>query len=828
MTQAPESQARECFTEAVKLHRAGRASEAIPHYRQAIGHNPAFVEAHNNCGIAHSMLGQVGEALACYDIVLQLRPDDADAWVNRGIAHSQLGSFDEAVVSFDRALALRPNHPVAAQNRAMALVASDSTNGRLAHPRDARGRAAMLVQQGITVLADQDIDGALRLFDQALALDPALASAHGNRGKALVAKAEFGAAIAALDRAIARDPAVAVYHYDRGAARLGSGAFAQARADFAAAIAIAGDITEFHLGHGRASERLGEIQVALASVARAGELSPSRADILVEQGRLLSIAGRMAAAVHCFDRAIALADDNPHAHLLRANSLEALHSYEAALASADKAIALSPRSARAHESRANVLTAMRHYEDAIESYTRVLEIEPGRKFCAGQQLHLMMRLCCWSKAAERLAAICGQIRAGEAVALPFTLLSLVDDPELHGICSSTYLEHSIANVAPALPPYPSHERIRVGYFSADFQAHATMFLIADMLEAHDRNRFEIVAFSYGPRKIDAWRERARAACDAFHDVQDLSADEIVRLARDLEIDIAVDLKGLTLDERMSIFAGRAAPVQATYLGYPGVLSAPFMDYVIADPVIIPEERRSDHREKLVALPPSYQPNCRTRTVAERPVKRADFGLPDTGFVYFCFNQTYKITPEIFHVWMQILSAVPGSVLWLWIDTAEARVNLRAEAQAQSVDPERLIFADQIAVEAHLNRLPLADLFLDTRPYGAHTTAADALYMNLPVLTCPGRSFASRVAASLLTALGLPELIADSLEEYRRVAIDLGNDPPSYSAIRDRLLASKTSTTLYDPAAMARNIETAFEAIHAHHQQGLAPDHIVIG
>jgi predicted O-linked N-acetylglucosamine transferase (SPINDLY family) len=365
-------------------------------------------------------------------------------------------------------------------------------------------------------------------------------------------------------------------------------------------------------------------------------------------------------------------------------------------------------------------------------------------------------------------------------------------------------------------------RIRVGYFSADFRDHATMHLMAGLLELHDRERFEVTGFSFGPVVRDVVRARVERACERFVEVGERSDREVAQLARELSIDIAVDLKGYTSDARPGIFAHRAAPVQVGYLGYPGTLGAGYVDYLIADRVLVPEGSEGYYAEQLVYLPHSYQVNDAKRRIAGRRYEREELGLPREGFVYCCFNNNYKIMPATFGSWMRILERVPGSVLWLLEDNAQAAKNLRAAAVVHGVQPERLVFAPRVVAGEHLARHRCADLFIDTLPCNAHTTASDALWAGLPVLTCLGEGFAARVAGSLVRAVGLPELVVESMEHYEELAVRLAGEPQRLEGLRRRLECNRGAAPLFDTERQARHLESAYALIHARHLAGLAP------
>jgi predicted O-linked N-acetylglucosamine transferase (SPINDLY family) len=350
--------------------------------------------------------------------------------------------------------------------------------------------------------------------------------------------------------------------------------------------------------------------------------------------------------------------------------------------------------------------------------------------------------------------------------------------------------------------------------------------MAELFERHDRKKFELIAFSFGQDKNDEMRSRIKAAFDRFIDVREYSDNDVARLSRELEIDIAVDLKGFTKNCRTGIFAARAAPIQVNYLGYPGTMSAEYIDYIIADPTLIPENCKLYYSEKIAYLPHSYQVNDATREVSARTFSRIELGLPETGFVFCCFNNNYKITPSTFNVWMRIMKQVEGSVLWLYEDNPIAAKNLRIEAEKRGISNERLIFARHMSASEHLARHRVADLFLDTSPYNAHTTASDALWTGLPVLTCPGKSFASRVAASLLGAIHLPELVTRSMEEYEALAIELATNPSKLPELKARLDENRLTTPLFDIQLFTKHIENLYLAMYSAKRRNIKFDHIM--
>jgi predicted O-linked N-acetylglucosamine transferase (SPINDLY family) len=439
-----------------------------------------------------------------------------------------------------------------------------------------------------------------------------------------------------------------------------------------------------------------------------------------------------------------------------------------------------------------------------------------------------MKLCDWNDIAPHFVRMNEKIERRERATPPFPLLAMPTSPAAERTAAEVWVEHKhrVHAFLPAISRHPRRDRIRIGYFSANLHEHAVARLLAGVFERHDRSRFEVTAFSFGPDTGDPMRRRLSAAFDEFVDVRAQSDGDVAALARRHGIDIAVDLMGFTQDARTNIFAHGAAPIQVNFLGYPGTMGAGFMDYLIADATLVPETSRQHYAEAIAYLPHSFQPNDTKRAIADRAFRREELGLPHSGFVFCCFNNSYKITPRTFDRWMRIVDRVSGSVLWLSEDNALATDNLRKEAERRGVRADRLVFAPFMPVTTeHMARYRMADLFLDTLPYNAHTTASDALWAGLPVLTCAGDTFAGRVAASLLNAVGLPELVTRTPDEYERLAIDLATHRDKLGRIRQALAANRQTAPLFDTGLFARHLEAAYTAMHERYQAGLAPGHI---
>ena len=581
---------------------------------------------------------------------------------------------------------------------------------------------------------------------------------------------------------------------------------------------------EAHLNLGKTLASLNRPEEALKEYEAALALQADWGEALVLRAHALLGLNRYSEAVTSYDLALATMPHHAEALNHRGIALHHLGQHDEALASYGKALALAPDYADAFNNRANALRDLRRYEEAISDFRRVLQLNPDYEYAAGALVGLKMQCCDWGAYHEESARVIANVRAGKRSIAPFTFIGISDSARDQYLCSVICARDRFAAA-----PVPMrtrgryrHDRIRVAYVSSDLHEHATAHLMAGLFERHDRARFETTAVSLGPDQPGAMRSRLTAAFGRFIEARQKSDREIAGMLRELEIDIAVDLKGFTQDGRTGIFALRPAPVQVNYLGYPGTMGADYIDYVVADHCIIPAEHHGYYAEKVVYLPDTYQVNDTQRRSSQRTPSHAEAGLPEHGFVFCSFNNSYKITPPFFEAWMLLLREVEGSVLWLLADNAAATHNLRREAAARGVAPERLIFADRVGIEDHLARHRLADLFLDTLPYNAHTTASDALWAGVPVLTLLGTTFAGRVAASLLSAIGLPELVTHSLSEYQALAFKLATDAGMHADIKAKLARNRETHPLFDTDRFRRHIEAAYVTMWERCQRGKPP------
>jgi protein O-GlcNAc transferase len=774
--------------------------------------------------------GDLVSALKIYEQLLEVDLENAGAWCERGNLLADLGHLEAAIASYDRAIRVDPGFVDAFDFRGIALAQS----GRMPEALDSLDKAIALAPENLNALSNRAnvlkalkrYDDALAAQDQLVAVMPEFAPAHANRGNTLLELDRLEEAVASFDQAIALDPTLSQAHLNRAHALVKLVRRDEAIASLRRSIECDPYQPVALLNLGELLATSGQMEEAVSFLERAVSLDPGNVEACLRLGDALLGANRPGDAIACYQRVIALDPESAEAHSHLGAAFQRLNMKPEALSCFARSLELNPNDPPTLQTRGMLQLEVGDQRGSFESHERAFQLMPDFPYQAGLYLHAMMRLSDWANLDEHRSFLRQSVVAGGQYIAPFDCLVAIGDPALQLRCAELFVRHQIPHGAPqAIPRKAARpERLRIGYFTSDVREHATMRLLMETLEAHDREKFEVILFSFGPEQRDEWWKRAELAVDKFLDLHAASDEDLLDLARQEALDIAVDLKGFTAGNRTAIFFHRVAPIQVSYLGFPGTLGMPGMDYLFADPVLVPEHAQPHYSEKIVYLPGSYQPNCRVEK-REPLSTRSDHGLPDDAFVYCSFNQNYKILPEMFALWMRILQQVPRSVLWLWVSDDLARDNLRAYARALDIDDARLIFAGRLSVDQHLDRLKLADLFLDTLPCNAHTTASDALKAGLPLLTCPREAFASRVAASLLTALDLPELIAKDPEEYEAVAVTLGTDPDGIRHLKEKVVRNGATSTLFDPVHAARKLERAYQAIYDRYDANLEPDHI---
>lgn len=665
---------------------------------------------------------------------------------------------------------------------------------------------------GVLRHRDGRVADGLALIERALAARPNEAPVHCNRGAALRDLGRHDEALAACDRALALDPRHAISAANRVAVLLDLGRPADALAASEYALALAPDTPAVRYNQGRCLQDLGRTEAALDAFEQARAGLPDFMPLLDNLCACLRALGRERDALAVAEQLVALQPDRAANRHLHASVLLTLDRPKDALASLQRALDLDPDQAASQHDLGHAWTALGRPDLALAPYARALALDPSLPFLRGQWLHTRLKVCEWDGLDAETARLVAAIDAGEPATAPFpaTLLDLGEARLLRAARTFSTLRHPA--VGPALPPWPKTGRIKLGYFSPDFHQHPLAVLCAGLFEQHDRARFEVIGFALGPVREDAMRERLRAGFDRFIEVPSSTDVQIAALARELRIDIAIDLAGPTQGSRGAIFAARAAPVQVAMIGMPGTGGAGFIDHLIADEHVAPNGHEAHYSEHVVRLFGSYLANDSRRAVTGPAPTRASVGLPERGFVFCSFNQNAKITPAVFGLWMELLREVEGSVLWLLQDNPLAATKLRAAAERAGIEPQRIVFAARVPIDAHLARHACADLFLDTLPYNAHTSACDALWAGLPVLTRVGDTFAGRVGASVLHAAGLHELVVHSAAEYTASALELARNPARLATLKARLVGGRDHCALFDTARYTRGLEAAFMAM----------------
>ena len=708
-----------------------------------------------------------------------------------------------------------------------------------------------------------EIDCARIIYEEILSNHPEHFDSLHLLGVIASQKGEYARGVALISQAVDIKVDSHLAHFNLGFAKYNLNDFAGAVASYDKAIELKPNYAKAHSNRGGALKKLQRLNEALNSYELAIQYDPTSVADYSNLAMLLIEFNEASEAIAICEKGI---DVNPYfaeLYFVKGNALQKIKALHDSAQQYREAIRLNPYYFEAHMNLALTLSNLKLTNEAIESYTCALKIKEDSfdaqvgiadSYSSIDKFHLalnyyqmassfscdapylqglvtlsLLKTCNWDSLKLALSDILQKVEAGRKAILSFPLLALTDSLELQRKASEIWVQdkHPFDDSLGPLVKRAKRDKIRIGYYSADFHNHATAYLMAELFERHDRSKFELFAFSFGPDKQDGMRQRLTQSFDQFIDVRFNSDKEVAEFSRMLGIDIAVDLKGSTKDHRFGIFSYRAAPVQISYIGYPGTMGADYIDYLIADKTVVPQEHQKHYSEKIIYLPDSYQVNDRKRVIADKTYTRQELGLPSDGFVFCCFNNNYKITPSVFDSWVRILKAVPNSVLWLFEDNPLAAINLRKEAKARGIDEPRLVFAKSMPLDHHLARHSAADLFLDTLPYNAHTTASDALWAGLPLLTCMGESFASRVAASLLKAVGMPELITNTQEEYEAKAIELGQNPDQLKVLKQKLQSNRLSAPLFDTEKITKHIEQAYADVYERYHVDLMPENIYV-
>jgi predicted O-linked N-acetylglucosamine transferase (SPINDLY family) len=775
-----------------------RLAQSAADFQQSLAVNPSQPFAHKMLGIVQGAMGQLDASLQSFAAALALDAKDPEVYFNRATFRFQAGQVQEALSDLDAAIRLRGSYLEARSNRANLLIQLndfaraekdlDYLVGKVSNNPD------LWVALGLAKHKVGKAREAMQCNERALKLAPNHPDALLNSSSSTYDQGEYPAALSWAERAITATPYRAEAHYARAQALMAMSRFDEALQGYSKAIELNPNYAEAWMGRGLACTSLRDWDNAIRDYEQALVLTPNSYETLNNLGGIYVKRGEYAHALKYFRLAV---QQDPDMYLGVVNE-------------------------------ARALAALKQFDEAHRSYVAAAAIDTHSRWLQGEHLFALASACNWRDYETQWSDLLPRIHAGKTVCKPFSIMATPADLATRQQCSEIFVRDKY--LRDAVPQdlawnRASADKITVAYLSSDFYNHATSYLIAEMFELHDRTRFNIIGVCYGPSPADEMRDRVSKSFDQFIEAAAWSDQEIAGRLRHIGVDIAVDLKGHTKNTRLGVFAARAASIQMHYLGYPGTIGAEFIDYLVADSTLIPEEHTAFYDEKVVYLPDTYQVNDRLRKISEKTDTRSDHGLPEDGFVFCCFNNNWKISPDVFAVWMRLLKQVEKSVFWFLEDNEDASRNLVREAVARGIPADRLIFAKRAPLADHLARHRHADLFLDTYYCNAHTTASDALWAGLPVIAKLGDTFASRVSASLLKAVGLPELVAESTEAYEALAVDLATNPDKLAKVRQKLADNRLSSPLFDTPRFTRNLEKAYEAVWSRYQAGLPPDHI---
>ena len=740
---------------ALDLHRNGEVEKARHAYLEVIKLDPAHVEALNLIGLIDFSRRHFESAANFFAQAISISPHHFQAMQYCGVCLNELLLYKEAIGLFDRVLANNP------------------------------ANSEVYFHKANSFHKLKQIDKAIENYKQAILFNSEFYEAHHNCGLMYFSLNQFEEALLSFNHALTINPKFAVAYSDRGLTL----------------------------------KELFQYEEALEDYNRAIDLNPSFAEAFYNRGILLQDLNQTQLAIDSYSLAIQINPNLSEAYNNRGLSFQQLGNLSVALQDFDFAINLNPEYCVAFVNRGAAYQRLAQFELVVQNYQQAFNLLPNYAFLFGSLVLTRMQLCDWESVTTDLTRLEQELLKRKKATDPFPALVLLDDPKLHQIAAQVYVDDK-APPNPILGDIahrPPHNRIRLGFYSADLRWHPVAIWLAEQVENHDKSKFELFAFSFRSDVKDPMQQRLQAAFDHFIEVDTKSDLEVANLSRELEIDIALDLGGHTQDSRPGIFAARAAPVQVSHLGFPGSWGGDYIDYILADVFGVPREMQSYFNERIIYVPALYTYD-RQRAISTEKLTRAEFGLPNTDFVFTCQNGIQKIHPEVFDIWMRLLKNVPGSVLWLQEPHPTAIRNLQKEAQARGVNPARLVFLKRevVAVEHEPARIAkylasyrLADLFLDTWPYNAGTTAIDALWAGLPVITKSGKSLVSRMATSALHAIEMPELITSTAQDYEALALELATNTSKLQTVKEKLASHRLTTALFDPVANTRHIENAY-------------------
>ncbi len=779
--------------------------------------------------------GNFERADSILKIVLQADAKNLPALNVLGLIKASQAKYKEASDLLGKAARIQPNDPAIQYNLAKSLYDSGSLKEAIPHHKKAVELAPnnpeAWLNYGKTLLDLSQYEQAIHSFNNALSLRPDFTKAYLNKGCALYLLHQYDEAIIHFDKVLSLKPDYAEAWLSKGLTLHEIKHFDEAIAHYDKALSLKLDYAEAWFNKGNALYFQHRYDETIALYDKALSLKPDYVEALLNKGNALYCLHQNSEAITHYDKVLSLRPENAEAWCYKGNALNQLKWFDEAIAYYDKALSLNSNYAEAWFNKGVTLNELKRFNEAIFHYDTAVSLKKDIDWVIGDLQHMKMKICDWSGFAQAVDNLTKKVVANEKVSRPFPLLALSDDAFLNKKCSEIYVQKNYP-LNSALGPNPRHikkQKIRIAYFSPDFRSHPVSFLTSELFEIHDRDRFEVFAFSLQKAAIeDETNLRLRKGFDRFIDVDNISDLAIAQLSRELKIDIAIDLAGPTQYSRFGIFSYRVAPIQVNWLGYPGTFGSDYIDYIVADKTLIPETHQQFYTEKVVYLPDTYMVDDSKRIASSRVFTRQECKLPENVFIFCCFNNDYKFNPQVLDSWSRILLGTERSILWVSENNESFKANIKIEFEKRGIHPSRIFFAQRVELMTdHLARYSLADLFLDTHPYNAHTTALDSLKAGVPVLTLKGQSFASRVAASLLNAIGLPELITTTQEEYDALAIELGTNHEKLDSIKKKLAKNRHIRPLFDTPIFTRHLEDAYRQMYERYQAGFDPDHLAI-
>ena len=709
-------------------------------------------------------LGNQIKSIEYLEKILKISPNNAEMQNNLGNYKCELKKYNEAIENYNKAIEIEPNYSEA------------------------------YINKGATLAELKKYNEAIACYGTAIKLNPKIAQAYGNRANLYNQLKQYENAIKDYNKAIELDP----------------------------------KFFEAYSNIGNTYNELKQYDKAIKYEEKAIEINPNYANAYGNLGNSMYGLRQYEKAISSYDKLIKINPKIAPVYNNKGNALNELKLKIDAIKSYNKAIEIERNFADAWYNKGIALCDLKEYKSGIECFEKTIEIESNFKFLQGLYLHTKMQLCDWTDLNSQITEILKKIRIGEKVTPSFPVLSFTSQQSIQLKAAKIWIneKYPLSEKLGDFSKKYNHKKIRIAYFSADFKNHPVAHLTKQIFENHSREKFEIYAFSFGHDKKDEMRIKLEKVFDNFFDVKSMSDEDIARLSRRMEIDIAIDLGGLTADARTGIFAMRAAPTQVNYIGYPGTMGANYIDYIIADKFLIPEKTRKYYSEKIAYLP-FFQPNDSNRKIPDKIFTRKELSLPNKGVIFACFNNTYKYNLKIFESWVKILSMVNGSVLFIYSDNDITNSNLKYIAKIHGLSLNRIIFGKRLAMNDYMARFKIADLFLDTYPFNGGTTVSDALWAGLPVLTRAGEAFSSRMATSMLQAINLPELITETQSEYEAAAIKLGNNPGILKTLREKIATNRKSSILFNTKLYTQHLEAAYTQMYQRHHSGLVPDHIIV-